>query len=205
MRTILRLLKSTIMLALCSLVLLNGCAASEQNKVDAQNHRKPTYSKAFGELYNYFEPLTTCKINTCCIDATQSKKYKFIEHKNYQKVLANYDGPMIALGHLPDTLNAYALVYCTASAVYLPNIALFDKRGELLQTVLLASGCGTDVGYDCKEEVVFDGKNRFVTTKKEIQYQLDEMGNPNKERSITATSKIQYSIFKRHIAIDTLQ
>ena len=205
MRTILRLLNSKRMLAFCSLVLLNSCASSEQNIVDAQNHHKPIYSKAFGELYNYFEPLTTCKINTCCIDATQSKKYKFIEHKNYQKVLANYDGPMIALGHLPDTLNAYALVYCTASAVYLPNIALFDKRGELLQTVLLASGCGTDVGYDCKEEVVFDGKNRFVTTKKEIQYQLDEMGNPNKEPSFTATSKIQYSIFKRHIAIDTLQ
>lgn len=111
---------------------------------------------------------------------------------------------MIALGYLPDTLNAYALVYCTASAVYLPNIALFDKHGKLLQTVLLASGCGTDVGYDCKEEVVFDGKNRFVTTKREKQYQLDEMGNPSKELSFDSTSKIQFTISKSHIAIDTL-
>lgn len=63
MRTILRLLNSTRMLAFCSLVLLNSCASSEQNKVDAQNHPqdiigfKPILKSVMGNCFKSFESL----------------------------------------------------------------------------------------------------------------------------------------------------
>lgn len=86
-----------------------------------------------------------------------------------------------------------------------PFRALFDKNGELLQTVLLASGCGSDVGYHCKEVVVYDGKNQFITTKREKQYEIDQTGNPNKKVVFESNSRIRFTVNEQQISIDTLQ
>lgn len=195
---------STMVLTLASLFTLIGCGETAQFSEAPQKRTVKVRSKEFQAFFENFEQLTPCKINTCCIDVTQSKQYKEIDGSVYQKHLAHYQGPVIALGYLPDTLNGYGLVYCTAAATYLPNLALFDTSGELVQTVLLASGCGSDVAYDCKEEVVFNGKNQFITTKSERQYQIDETGNPSKELVFESNSKIKFTIHQRKIAIDTL-
>jgi hypothetical protein len=86
-----------------------------------------------------------------------------------------------------------------------PFRALFDKNGELLQTALLASGCGSDVGYHCKEVVVYDGKNQFITTKSEMQYEIDQTGNPNKKVAFESNSRIRFTVNEQQLSIDTLQ
>lgn len=181
-----------------------GCGESTQYKTVSHHRTDPVCSNLFQDFFAKFNKLASCKINTCCIDVSQSKLYKAIDGSGYQDFLANYQGPVIAIGYLPDTFNCYGLVYCTAAAIYLPNLAIYNKRGKFIQNVPLASGCGSDVGYNCKEVVVFDGKNQFITTRSEKQYEIDEMGNPNKKLIFESNSKIKFTVNGQQISIDTL-
>ncbi len=185
--------------------MLFSCGEAVPHTKAAANRTQQVCSKPFRELFANFNELASCKINTCCISVSDSKQYKEIDGSVHQELLAHYEGPVITLGFLPDTLNSYGLVYCTAAATYLPNLALFDKNGELLQTALLASGCGSDVGYHCKEVVVYDGKNQFITTKREKQYEIDQTGNPNKKVVFESNSRIRFTVNEQQISIDTLQ
>jgi hypothetical protein len=181
-----------------------GCGEFTQNKIVSHHRTDVLCSKSFRDFFAKFNKLTACKINTCCIDVSQSKLYEAIDGSGYQDFLANYQGPVIAIGYLPDTLNCYGLVYCTAAAIYLPNLALYNKRGKFIQNVPLASGCGSDVGYKCKEVVVFDGKNQFITTRSEKQYEIDEMGDPKKKLIFESNSRIKFTVNGQQISIDTL-
>ena len=194
-----------LFLLLGSIFTLFGCGEAIPHTKEAASRTEQVCSKPFRDLFANFDQLASCQMNTCCIVVSDSKQYKEIDGSVHQELLANYEGPVIALGYLPDTLNSYALVYCTAAAIYLPNLALYDRSGELIQTVLLASGCGSDVGYHCKEVVVFDGKNQFITTKREKQYEIDQTGMPNKKVAFEVNSKIRFTVNERQISIDTLQ
>jgi hypothetical protein len=191
-------------LLLVSLLILSSCGDAAHIKKVSCEKSNEVCSKTFKDFFANFNRLPSLKINTCCIDVSQSKIYKQIDCNDYQLLLAHYKGPVIALGFLPDTLNYYGLVYCTAAATYFPNLALYNRRGDLIQTVPLASGCGSDVGYDCKEVFAFDGKYQFITTKREKQYEIDQSGAPNKKVAFESISKIKYTINERQIKIDTL-
>lgn len=164
-------------------------------------------SPIFENFFKKFSPIkSNLEINTTCLDVTGNSNYKELDIDKYKELLDGYEGPAVSLGYLADTANFYNLIYCTASACYLPNLSVYDKSGQLLNTCLIASGCGSDVGYECSEKVKILNSNKIITTKVEKYYDYDSLGQISNTSIKKMVTKILYSVdVNGNIKADTIK
>lgn len=185
------------------------CACNETEKIESENEdKKDTFlvNSIFKEFLNNFHSLPSGMVlNTTCLDVSKNKKYKKMDIAKFKDLLDGYEGPAIAIGYISDTTKFYNLIYATSSACYLPNLSVYNKKGELIETCLLASGCGSDMGYECSEKVQFINSNKIITIKNEKYYETDSLGHKIDASVEEIKSKISYSItINGNIKIDTL-
>ena len=157
-------------------------------------------------FFNNFQVLVPQTIfNTTCFDVSVRKEYKKLDIEKYKELLHGYEGPAVSIGYLKDTSDCYSLIYCTAAACYLPNLAVYSRSGELLETTPIASGCGSDMGYECDEKVEIMSSNQIITVKKEKSYEYDSLLQVINSSVKMNVSKIKYTVKNSKILIDTLQ
>ena len=108
----------------------------------------------------------------------------------------NYVGPAATVGLLPDTSDFYAVIYCTAAECYLPQLAVFSKRGKLLSSQAISFGCGSDVGYFCTEVLTVNSLRDITLVHNEIQYEVDKRGRVTKHIQTKTNNVYKYSITK---------
>jgi hypothetical protein len=188
----------TVLIISCneSLKVKDKVPADEKIKVDAK----------FKIFFNNFQVLIPHTIfNTTCFDVSVRKEYKKLDVEKYKKLLNEYEGPAVSIGYLKDTSDCYPLIYCTAAACHFPNLAVYTKSGKLLETTPIASGCGSDMGYECDEKVEIINSNQIITVKNEKSYEFDSLLQVINSSVKINVSKIKYTVKNSKILIDTLQ
>lgn len=185
--------------------LFNSChdsIESKQTKTVVKNHVNPR----FNEFLKEFQPLSSNTVfNTTCFDASKNKNCHELNSAVYKQFLNGYEGPALSVGYLKDASNFYSIIYCTAAACYLPNLAVYNHSGKLLQTMQIASGCGSGMGYECEEMVKLRGENQIITMRKEKFFQCDSLGQKIVSSAEENNSKIRYIVVGGRIQVDTLE
>ncbi len=191
--------------ALALVIFLPTCTDSNESEDSSPNKVKQV-SQRFKDFLHEFQPLASRMIlNTTCLDVTQNRNFKYLNSETYRAFLNGYKGPAVSIGFFRDTSQYYSVIYCTAAACYLPNLAVYDHSGKLRQTMLIASGCGAGMGYECKETVTIQGGNQLITLKNERYYECDSLGQKLRASEEEKTTKIKYSVKDGAIQVDTLR
>ena len=189
-------------------VLITAC--NQKSKLEIKQEVQVNIRKnnsGFTDFLTNFQLLSYGEVlNTTCLDIEGNRRYKKLNTSKHKSFLNGYEGPAVSIGYFSDTTNFFVLIYCTASACYLPNLSVYNKNGELIQTCLLASGCGSDVGYECSETVQLISLDKIITTKLEKYYETDSLGEKLESSLNQLKTKILYSIdLNGQIKLDTLK
>lgn len=196
--------KRLVFILSVTMFLFNSCHDSIESK-QKKTVLKNLVNLRFKTFLKEFQPLSSNAVfNTTCFDASEYKNCHQLNRELYKQFLNGYEGPALSVGYLKDTSNFYSVIYCTAAACYLPNLAVYDHSGKLLQTMLIASGCGSGMGYECEEMVKLNGGNQITTFRKEKFYECDSLGQKIFSSLEENNSKIRYTIKGSRIQVDTL-
>ena len=196
--------KRLVFILSVTMFLFNSCHDSIESK-QKKTVLKNLVNLRFKTFLKEFQPLSSNAVfNTTCFDASEYKNCHQLNSDIYKQFFNFFEGPALSVGYLKDTSNFYSVIYCTAAACYLPNLAVYDHSGKLLQTMLIASGCGSGMGYECEEMVKLNGGNQITTFRKEKFYECDSLGQKIFSSLEENNSKIRYTIKGSRIQVDTL-
>jgi hypothetical protein len=109
-------------------------------------------------------------------------------------IYIGYTGPGLAVGIIPDTSNFYAVIYCTASACYMPVLAVYSKNGSLINKREISKGCGIGVGYSCSEILEITSLKEIVVVYTKENFKIDNFGNKIKKSSKKTSDTYKYSV-----------
>jgi len=174
-----------------------------KNKKNIDTIKRDTVFDIFLKKFQCLTP--PIKFASTCFSISDDANYKELNIDSFKSLLNDYEGPAISIGYLSDTTNYFAVIYCTASSCYLPNLGLYDKSGKLLQSIQIASGCGFGPEYECKESIYIKKSNEIVTTKNEVMFELDSLGNRIDSSRQEYVTKIIYLIKNNHIYVDSIR
>jgi hypothetical protein len=109
-------------------------------------------------------------------------------------VFIKFVGPAVTVGMLPDTARFYAVVFCTASACYMPVLAVYAKNGLLIDKKEISRGCGAGVGYTCSEVLRISSLKDISVVYTQELFEVDSFGNMVKGSNKKKTDTYVYSI-----------
>jgi len=157
------------------LVILSLTSCQQNGK--ANSHNDPSNFRAFKTFIQKFKTLQIpIAFNTSCYEPDSTNSVKL--DMDNDSIFINYVGPAVTVGLLPDTINYYAVIYCTATACYMPTLAVFSKYGIRLSQEQLSHGCGADQGYRCVDSLVIHSIKEIKSILIEDYYKVDKEGNP---------------------------
>ena len=130
--------------------------------------------------------------NTECFEPDYSYSVPLVMEND--SIFIEYSGPAISVGLLPDTLDYYAVIYCTAAACYLPILSVYSKSGKLLSKERISNGCGSDIGYECSESFTVYSLEKIVNTYIQQSYSYNESGDEIKGTRKKTIDTITFSI-----------
>ena len=205
MQRIMNLKSIPTFVALALVIFLPACTDSNESEDRSPNKLKQV-NERFKDFLHEFQLLASrVFLNTTYLDVTQNKNFKPLNSKKYRAFLNGYEGPAFSIGLFKDTSQYYSMIYGAAAACFLPNLAVYDHSGNLRQTMLIASGFGAGMGYECKETVTIQGGNQLITLKSERYYECDSLGQKLRGSEEEKTTKIKYCLEDGTIQVDTLR
>ena len=176
MQRIMNLKSIPTFVALALVIFLPACTDSNESEDRSPNKLKQV-NERFKDFLHEFQLLASrVFLNTTYLDVTQNKNFKPLNSKKYRAFLNGFEGPAFSIGLFKDTSQYYSMIYGAAAACFLPNLAVYDHSGNLRQTMLIASGFGAGMGYECKETVTIQGGDQLITLKSERYYECDSLG-----------------------------
>jgi hypothetical protein len=147
---------------------------------------KDNVPSAFRQLIRKFKPLKL---------PIQIREGEIIEMNLYDSKSSDtlFIPPCTFYGILPDTNNYYALIILLPADIMVPDIIIFDKKGEKIsEKTLIVSGCGGGgPGLDCTPQTTIIKKDLTIYCVDTIKsVEIDRNGKP-----IDSTRKYYY-VFK---------
>jgi hypothetical protein len=158
-------------------------------------HEDPS-NKAFKTFIQRFKTLQIpLALNSSCFEPDSSISVKL--DMDNDSIFIDYKGPAVTIGLFPDTINFYAVIYCTAAACYMPTLAVFSKNGERLSIEQISHGCGTDLGYKCIDSLLIYSMTNIKSKLIEDRYSIDNTGNPIMNTLTRSITIDEFSINKK--------
>ena len=141
---------------------------------------KNKQTKDFRFTLNKFKVIDdSFEINSQCIFPEKDiKEAKRIDTENDCDFFKTKESMPVSIGMLPDTSNYYILIYGQAAACYIPQLAVFSKKGKLVDEHPIFYGGGAGCGYRWTSSVQLKSKNKLISKYYEERYECDSLSNP---------------------------
>lgn len=144
----------------------------KENEFSAKKLNKATRFKKYISKFKLLK--FPFEVNTDCYSPEESDYCKFDKINDSQFIFEPEIN--IAIGLLPDTSNFYAVIYATPTVCYLPILAIYSKKGKLIDKESIGNGCGSDCGYTCSDKLIINSLSN-ITIKNVIEmYECDSLG-----------------------------
>ena len=166
------------------------CKLNEDHSLLMSNADK---LKRFKQFISKFQLLSYPFIaNTGCYEPDKALSVPL--DMDNDSIFINYTGPGVSVGMLPDTNKFYAIIYCTAAACYIPDLAVYSKKGKLLSKQQISFGCGAGEGYTCSETLTIKSLKDIVLVNTQEQREFNNQGKEIPENYLKTNDTYHYSI-----------
>ena len=179
------------------IIMCSSCFNNNANKNSSYllQSKGSENSVKFKNFISKFEVLPLPFIaNTGCYEPDFSSSVPL--NMDTDSIFIGYVGPSVTVGMLPDTSNFYAIIYCTASACYMPVLAVYSKNGTLIDKKEISKGCGAGVGYICSEVLRIKSLNDITVVYTQESFDVDYLGDEVKGTNKKEIDTYKYSIEK---------
>ncbi|MDX6189725.1 hypothetical protein SGQ83_10210 [Flavobacterium sp. Fl-318] len=182
-------------------VTLLSCKNKETNtkkELSIQSKDFEVFLKKFKTL-KFPLNIKTSDIQIENLKAFTKNDLKFLDLNNIDPDLDN----VYPYGILPDTLEAYKVIYLLPAETHIPVIATYTKEGKKISTEELGvGGCGADCGFTCAAYIKIDRNLKIHSVDSITSHQCDSLGpilntkrnyTHFKDGTITKKGKITFS------------
>lgn len=151
------------------LILLFSCSRSQTEKSDQAINKLNT------DFYSLLEQLPKLKTPLTFRSDRQIKRDSLVDEKLVSKIQANYPS-FNPYGKVYQTDEFIAVIGLGAADILTPVLAIYNKKGELIDSFSLYPTAGEDIGYHSINIVTLTANQEFYLSDSTVTRKIDKDG-----------------------------